>query len=269
MGWRRATGALTTAAACLALSASAAAMTGDPRPWPAAVTASCQPGPPPHEHLITHRTWLRGVSITEYYSAPERWFKGRRVSAPGLSGKHRVDWLYSAHGVSMQGDGIGLDGRHYHIDALGSGGWVNLGGRHTLPGRCAGHWSHGRPYWLEGGWRNSRGQVTWPLAGGGWTRGVGRNLLSYQGVTFAPGSTIPLHSYRTLAVDPRLIARGSRVYIPFYRQNGLGSGWFVASDVGGAILGRHLDVYRSPPASSSDHGRYLQGQRVLVVPPGA
>ena len=97
-------------------------------------------------------------------------------------------------------------------------------------------------------------------------RGKGRKLLSYKGVTFAPGSTIRLHPYRTLAVDPKLIPKGSRVYIPYYK--GISGGWFVAQDVGGAIIGRHLDVYRSPPRSSSDPGRYLQEQSVLVVPPG-
>jgi 3D (Asp-Asp-Asp) domain-containing protein len=264
MGWRRAPAALVAA---LVVVAPAQAARRDGVPRPEAVPAACNPQKPVHEHLIRKRTWVRHVAITEYFSSPERWFKGRKVSAPGLPGKHRVDWLYSAHGVSMQGDGIGLDGRHYHIDALGSGGWVNVAGHHTVPGRCAGHWSRGHPYWLEGGWRNRDGRVTWPLATGGWVHGLGKTLLSYQGVTFAPGSAIPLTPYRTLAVDPKLIPKGSRVYIPYYK--GISGGWFVAQDVGGAIIGRHLDVYRSPPRDSSDHGRYLQNQRVLVVPPGS
>jgi 3D (Asp-Asp-Asp) domain-containing protein len=267
MGWRRAISAPVTLAAALVAAVPTLAARLEGVPPPVAQPAACNPSKPVHERVITHRTWLRHVAVTEYFSAPERWFKGRLVTAPGLAGKHRVDWLYSAHGVSMQGDGIGRDGRHYHIDALGSGGWVNVAGHHTVPGRCAGHWSRGHPYWLEGGWRNTHGRVTWPLRRGGWTHGVGRRLLSYQGVSFAPGSSIPLHPYRTLAVDRHLIAQGSRVYIPYYK--GISGGWFVAQDVGGAIIGRHLDVYRSPPRSSSDHGRYLQDQRVLVVPPGS
>jgi 3D (Asp-Asp-Asp) domain-containing protein len=224
---------------------------------------------PPHEHLITHRRWLRGFAITEYYSTPERLFSGRLVRAPGLPGRHRVDWLYSSQGIAMEGDGIDARGHHAHIAALGSGGWVNRRGHRTVPGRCAGDWTRGRPVWLEGGWRNARGGVTYPLSGGGWSNGRGVHRRSYRGVGFAPGSSIPLSAYRTLAVDPRLIPRGSRVYIPFYARHGLGRGWFVAQDTGGAIIGRHVDVYRPPPATLSDLGRYLRHQRVLVVPPGA
>jgi 3D (Asp-Asp-Asp) domain-containing protein len=230
-----------------------------------AAAKPCPPGPQLHEHLITRPRWLRGVAITEYYSSPERWFAGRNVPVPGLPGRHRVDWLYSSRGVAMEGDGIGLDGRHYHIDALGTGGWVNRNGHLTRPGRCASRWSRGRPAWLAGGWRNRQGEVTFPLASGGWSNGPGSRERSYQGVTFAPGSSLPLRAYRTLAVDPRLIPRGSRVYIPYYK--GISGGWFVAQDTGGAIIGRHVDVYRPPTASPADGGRFLQGQKIFVVPP--
>ncbi len=72
--------------------------------------------------------WLGGFELTEYYPALESWFTGRPVSAPGLSGPHRIDWLYSARGLSMEGDGIGLDGKPYHIAGLGSGGWLTASG---------------------------------------------------------------------------------------------------------------------------------------------
>jgi 3D (Asp-Asp-Asp) domain-containing protein len=108
--------------------------------------------------------------------------------------------------------------------------------------------------------------VTFPLAGGGWSNGTGGPLLSYRGVTFAPGSSLPLHPYRTLAVDPRLIPRGSRVYVPAYRS--ISGGWFLAQDTGGAIIGQHVDVYRPPTAAPTDGGRFLQHERVYVVPPG-
>jgi len=99
-------------------------------------------------HPVSKPRWLAGVRITEYYSAPENWFVGRKVSAPGIPGKHRVDWLYSAGGVSMEGDGIGLDGLHYHLSAIGTPGWVTEDGIATAPG--ASGWTGGSPFWRFG-----------------------------------------------------------------------------------------------------------------------
>ena len=196
---------------------------------------------PPGKHA--HGRWLRAVTITEYWPAPEAWFVGRLVTAPGLSAKHRIDWLYSAEGVSMQGEGIGLDGRLYHIDALGSGGWVTAAGKPTDP---AGGWTGGAPFWRAGGyWKNRAGAVTFPLQAGGWSAGTGRRYVPLRGVSFAPGASLPLRPLQSIAVDPSVIPLGSRVYIPAYRHDGHG-GWFVAQDTGGAIVGHRIDVYRSP-----------------------
>ena len=224
-----------------------------------------KPGPPPPERLIDHRQWLTGVTITEYYPAAERWFTGRRVSAPGLSGSYAADWLYSARGLAMEGSGVDRNGRPVHIAELGSTGWVSLGGRPTVP-VCLGKWSDGFPVWLRGGWRNARGAVTFPLSGGGWANGRAVRTRPYGGVTFAAGTALPLRYYRSVAVDPRLIPLGSRVYIPAYGR--ISGGWFVAQDTGGAIRGRHIDVYRPPPTRPDDLGRYMTSQRILVVPPG-
>jgi hypothetical protein len=218
--------------------------------------------PPPSKHA--HGRWLGGVTITEYWPAPESWFKGRLVKAPGLPGLHRIDWLYSATGVSMEGDGVGLDGRQYHIDALGDGGWVTADGLATDPSNG---WSSGAPYWRAGGyWRNRGGDVTFPLAAGGWSDGRGRRYVPLRAVTFAAGASLPLRFYQSIAVDPRLIPLGSRVYVPAYRHDGHG-GWFIAQDTGGAINGRHIDIYRSPPASSIDSGQYLTGGRIFIIKP--
>ena len=67
---------------------------------------------------------------------------------------------------------------------------------------------------------------------------------------------------------PRLIPLGSRIYIPYYRDVPGATGWFTANDTGGAIKGRHVDVYRRPPATPDDGGRNLVQQRIYVVPPG-
>ena len=220
--------------------------------------------PPPGKHA--RGAWLRSVTITEYWPAPESWFVGRLVSAPGLTSKHRIDWLYSAEGVSMQGEGIGLDGRTYHIDALGSGGWITTAGKPTNPSKG---WAGGPPFWRAGGyWRNRAGAVTFPLQAGGWFAGVGRRYVPLRGVSFAPGPSLPLRPLQSIAVDPSVIPLGSRVYIPAYRHDGHG-GWFTAQDTGGAIVGHRIDVYRSPPASAGDPGQYMTGQQVFVITPGS
>jgi 3D (Asp-Asp-Asp) domain-containing protein len=218
--------------------------------------------PPPSKHA--KGSWLKGVAITEYWPAPESWFVGRLVTAPGLSGLHRVDWLYSASGMSMEGSGIGLDGQPYHIDALGNGGWVTSTGASTSPSNG---WSAGAPYWRAGGyWRNRTRGVTFPLGAGGWSNGRGAKYVPLRDVSFAAGSSLPLHYYQSIAVDPEVIPLGSRVYVPAYRNDGYG-GWFIAQDTGGAINGHHIDVYRPPPSSVLDIGQSLSGQRVFVIKP--
>ena len=224
----------------------------------AAVAAPAKP--------IAKPRWLGHVEVTEYYPVPEAWFVGRKVSAPGLPGKHRIDWLYSATGVSMEGDGIGLDGRQYHIAALGSGGWVDDQGKPSVPGR--GGWKGGSPVWRAGAfWLTRSHALTFPLDGGGWSDGVGRRYVPLPGVSFAPGPSLPLRFWRSIAVDPRVIPLGSRVYVAAYR-NTPGHGWFLAQDTGGAIIGRHVDVYRSPPASADVGGNLYADQRIYVIPPG-
>ena len=232
----------------------------------AARAAACAPHPPA-ERQIAHREWLGGVIVTEYYPVPESWSEGALASAPGIAGRHRVDWLYSAKGLSMEGDGVDLAGRRVHIENLGAVGWVNAAGKPTVPPRCGVHWSGGAPYWRAGGWRNRRGEVTFPLAAGGWSNGAGHRTGGYGGATFAYGASLPLRYYRSVAVDPNLLPLGSRIYVPAYRN--LSGGWFVAQDTGGAIIGRHLDVYRPPTPQRFGTGRLLLHQRVYVIPPGA
>jgi len=222
--------------------------------------AHCVKTPPPvPEHPIRRPRWLSGVAITEYYPAPEQWFAGRRIAAPGLPGRYSVDFLYSARGLAMEGDGIDRHGRRVHIAQLGSTGWVNAAGRPTVP-VCLGKWSNGFPVWLIGGWRNHAGSVTFPLAD--WSNGRSVRTLPYGGVTFSPEPSLPLRYSHRIAIDPRLIPLGSHVYVPAYRHHG--GGWFIAQDTGGAIRGRHVDVYRPPPASPNDLGRYMTRQRILV-----
>jgi 3D (Asp-Asp-Asp) domain-containing protein len=215
---------------------------------------------------IRTRRWVNGVRVTEYWPVPERWFKGRRLNAPGLDRPARVDWLYSARGVSMEGDGIGLDGRRYHIEDLGAAGWINKRGRGTSPDD--GEWSNGPPWWRNARiWLNRAGRPTFPLGRGGWYRGSPRRYVPNKGITFAPGPSRELTYWKSVAVDPDVIPLGSRIYIPAYED--VNGGWFTAADVGGAIDRKHIDVFRPPPGERFGDGRNLEGQRVLVVPPAA
>jgi hypothetical protein len=223
-------------------------------------------GPSATAKPIGRSRWLPGVTVTEYYPVSEAWFVGKKVGAPGLPGKHRIDWLYSATGVSMEGDGLGLDGRQYHIDALGSGGWVTDTGKSSTPGRNG--WKGGPPVWRAGAyWLTRTHRLTFPLDGGGWSNGTGKRYVPLPGVSFAAGPSLPLRFWQSIAVDPQTIPLGSRVYIAAYRRTP-GGGWFRADDTGGAIIGRHVDVYRTPPASAGIGGNYYEDQRIYVIPPG-
>jgi 3D (Asp-Asp-Asp) domain-containing protein len=162
----------------------------------------------------------------------------------------------------MEGDGIGMDGRPYHISTIGSSGWITSRGARAQFGR-GGIFA---PFWRAAGyWRNSRGGVTFPLASGGWYAGQGRRYVSPGNIRFSTGRSRPLRYYRSVAVDPSLIPLGSLVYVAAYKPLNR-DGWFRADDTGGAIRGRHIDVYRKPPTSSSQSGRYLAGRRIFVVP---
>ena len=211
---------------------------------------------------LKKETWLSGVTITEYLPAPEAWFVGERVNTPGISRKSRVDWLYSARGMSMEGDGVGTNGKRYHIDNLGSSGWITSRGKNASFG-VGGVFS---PFWRgEGYWRSKSGSVTFPLETGGWYAGTGTRYVKPSGISFASGPSLDLSYYRSVAVDLSLIPRGSLVYVPAYKSKNK-DGWFRADDTGGAIDGRHIDVYRPPPSRSSDSGNYMTGKRIFVVP---
>lgn len=213
--------------------------------------------------VVKKPAWMPRMLVTEYYPARESWFNGERIRTPGISGRNsKVDWLYSAVGMSMEGDGLGTDGNRYHIDNLGRGGWIGRDGK-------AADWGSSNknrtPFWRSSGyWRNAKKAVTFPLEDGGWYRGEGKRWIAPKGITFARGPSRPLRYYRSVAVDPGLIPMQSLVWIGRYRSEN-GDGWFRADDTGGAIDGRHLDVYRKPPRAIGQAGSYAD-QRVYVVP---
>jgi hypothetical protein len=212
--------------------------------------------PPPTAGTGGPGRWLGGFELTEYYPALESWFRGALVPTPGLGSQHRIDWLYSAHGLSMEGDGVGLDGQAYHIQDVGAGGWLDQGGA---------------PVWRTGGyWNAPSGALTFPLSDGGWSNGPGtRYVPPPSGISFAPGPSRNLAYLRSVAVDPSLIPLGSHIFIPAYQS--INGGWFEADDTGGAINGRHIDVFRPPPAdpNAGDGLGLATNQTVYILPPGA
>lgn len=210
---------------------------------------------------ISTETWI-DAQITEYYPVSASGFDGKLVMAPGLTQPQPIDWLYSSRGVAMEGDGVTLQGERYHIESSGST-WVNAQGFATTS--SAGGWSSGHPEWLSGGyWMSEAGNLTYPLASGGWSAGAAGAQTKLPPAVFAPGPSRDLQPNRSVAVDPDLIPLGSRVYIPQYADEPNG-GWFVAEDTGGAIHGAHIDVYRLPPADG-ESAHSIDQTRILVLP---
>lgn len=262
---RRTFAARAATAAVLALAATLAGQ--DDAGSSARGKASCPPLPRQQPvHRIVRPRWLPGTLVTEYFPVRESWFRGLPVTAPGLSSRHRVDWLYGEHGVAMNGEGVGLDGRVYHFAGPYYIDWVNANGAATTP--CwNGHWTGGKPAWYGGGgWRNRAGGVTFPLLSGGWSNGRATRVVRLaHAPRFASGPSLPLDYWKRVAVDPNLIPLGSRVFVPAYCRTPA-RGWFTAADVGGAIIARHVDVFRAPPPSLAGlHA--LWNQTIYVVPP--
>lgn len=217
--------------------------------------------------------WVAGFTTTEYHPTAERWFSGPKRGFPGLTGRHRVAWLLSAHGLAMEGHGWaeGQTGEGTRLASYVSGsvGWVNARGKPTSAGRGASGWSAGPPAWLACGWKNRRGRWTFPanyLSPGERTRWANGRPARWVGcdVAWAASAGRDLRYWNSVAVDPKLFPLGRTwFYIPAYRGTRCG-GWFRADDTGGAVTGRHLDVYRPPPAQPVTMAT-REKQRILVV----
>ena len=197
--------------------------------------------------VLSKPTWLSKVAVTEYFPAPERWFVGAQVQTPGPR-PQEPDRLALLRARRLDG-GRGHRPRRpqvpHRLDRL-----ERLDHRARAP-RAVRPRRHLRPVLARrrATGRTSSGAVTFPLDGGGWYAGEGKQLRRARATSPSPhGPSRPLRSYRSVAVDPALIPLGSLVYVPAYKPLNK-DGWFRADDTGGAIKGRHIDVYRRPPDS--------------------
>jgi len=89
------------------------------------------------------------------------------------------------------------------------------------------------------------------------SNGVWGPYAAWNGARLAPGM---------IAVDPRVIPLGTKVYVTGYHHPALPAGGFVgiAADTGGAIKGNRIDIYmEASPQSVSDFG--LQDVKVYIL----
>ena len=93
-----------------------------------------------------------------------------------------------------------------------------------------------------------------------------RYIRPPSALRYAPGASRTLAYWHSVAVDPKLVPMGSRIFIRAYCGTP-SHGWFRAQDTGGAIIAHHVDVFRPPPDAPTG-GRLLRGQKILVIPPG-
>ncbi|GAA0863029.1 3D domain-containing protein [Paraclostridium tenue] len=70
---------------------------------------------------------------------------------------------------------------------------------------------------------------------------------AYAGDSITSTGTVP--KWGTIAVDPRIIPYGTKVYIPKFNQT------FVAEDCGGAIKGNKIDIFMNSEGKAYDWGR--------------
>jgi 3D (Asp-Asp-Asp) domain-containing protein len=104
--------------------------------------------------------------------------------------------------------------------------------------------------------RNSHGRFdAAPASGAGRQISVSSTAYCLRGFT-SRGTSV---SYGTVAVDPRIIPMGSKVYIPGY-------GWGRALDVGGGVRGNTIDVWLPTVGQCMQWGR--RSVTITVVPPG-
>lgn len=73
------------------------------------------------------------------------------------------------------------------------------------------------------------------------------SATAYSGDTITATGTVP--KWGTIAVDPKVIPYGTRVYIPQFDQ------YFIAEDCGGGIKGNKIDIFMNSESQCIDWGK--------------
>ncbi len=131
---------------------------------------------------------------------------------------------------------------HYHIDDLGRPGWVNARGHPTRPTRRAGRWTKEVVLESRRFWRNVFERLTFPLGDGAWFDGNGTRVVRPpKGISFGFGPSRPLRFWKSVAVDPDVIALRPHLHLPPARPR------LVRRRRRRWRVHDHLDVFRPPP----------------------
>lgn len=128
----------------------------------------------------------------------------------------------------------------------------------------------GRGVAMQGTGIGIDGQFVHYVSGGGGFCGREKHLCDCKSAKFALttgvfGSTgRELVEYFSVAVDPNVIPYGSYVWIDSMKR------WFRADDTGGAILGRHIDIYvgTQPLVFNGDTSVFVSAEPHEATAPG-
>jgi len=207
---------------------------------------------------------LDDVKLTQYNVGLEREIEEKAKSFPerfkpiesqtitdwkGNTGMFNRAFLYSFYGVPGQGSGKSHDGRIVKYRS-GGGGWLNIDGQPTE--YKDGAWTNGSPFWIAN------------------EESLSFTILSSRLYT-AGTYDWDIYPWYSIATDPREIPAGSIVYIKELADKKLLNGetlngYFMATDTGGAIQGKHIDVFVGlGDEALKDWGYIWEGRSEILV----
>lgn len=183
---------------------------------------------------------------------PQGWVKkeGNTYNYIDVDGQKAVGWKK-------------VDNQWYYFDENGSmtRGWKNIGGQtyYFFPGGSMARGFQkieGSTYYFWQGGSMAKGIVnmkglTYVYSEDGKFLGKGKKYISnasaYTGHSITSTGQRPY--WGSIAVDPRVIPYGSKVYVPYYNKV------FVANDCGGAIKGTKIDIFMKSSRNAMNFGR--------------